>query len=415
MRLPFLLAVSLLVAACQSATSPSEPSCRCLPESAHVPVPQPLPAAPRSEWVGQPATWHELPGWTTDRLDEALPALARSCPLLTARYREWQSACAALPAPMASASEVRRWATTWLTPWRLFARLADTLQAEGLLTGYFEPVIAASRTPRPGYTVPIHAPPPDLVTVALESVAPQTQFLRLKGRVEGNRLIPYWSRGEITAQGAAFPAPVLFWAKDAVDLFFVHIQGAARLRLAEGEEARIGYADHNGHPYRSIGRALIDAGELPPHGASLAAIRAWLDRHPERRDALLATNPSYVFFRELAPPRGDPAIDGPIGTLGVPLVAGRSVAVDPQGFPLGAPLWLAAESAPQPLNRLVVAQDTGGAIRGGLRGDFYWGSGEEAGQLAERTRATARWWLLWPKEATPPLALLPHLPAATKR
>lgn len=412
MRLLLFLLLPLALAACQNAPPPNEPPV-CLGESAHAPVTQPpLPTEAPAAWWAAPAAWEALPGWRTDRLHETLPALARSCLRLAEAHPAWQAACAALPAEPATEAAVRVWLTTWLTPWQLLSFTPAGPQTEGLLTGYYEPVIAASRTRRPGYEIPIHGPPADLVTVALEAVVPESRFLRLKGRVEGNRLVPYWSRGEITAQGERFPAPVLFWAKDPFDLFVLHIQGSGRLRLAEGGEARIGYADHNGHPYRSIGRVLIEAGELPPNGASLAAIRAWLDRHPEQRAAILAANPSYVFFRELPPPK-DP-LDGPIGTLGVPLVAGRSVAVDPQGVPLGAPLWLAAPAAPEPLARLVVAHDTGGAIRGPLRGDFYWGSGERAGALAGRTRANAQWWLLWPKGAPLPVTLLTEADGAKR-
>ncbi|GAB6049852.1 murein transglycosylase A [Hydrogenophilus islandicus] len=403
-----MLAVVTLLVGCQTVVH--EP-CLMLPESAHAPLPQPEVREPSAELVATPVAWSDLPGVATDPLDGALTALTRSCPTLQSRYPEWLPLCAELPTSP-KPEVLRAWLKTHLTPWQLTARRDGVLQRTGLLTGYFEPVIAASRSPRPDYPYPIHAPPPDLVTVALEAVAPETRHLRLKGRVEGNRLVPYASRGEITARGAQFPAPVLFWAQDPVDLFFLHVQGSGRLRLAEGGEARVGYADHNGHPYRSIGRVLIEKGELPPGGVSLDAIRAWLDRHPDARDALLAENPSYVFFREL-PAATDPA-DGPVGTLGVPLVAQRSVAVDPRYLPLGAPLWLSAARAPQPLARFVVVLDTGGAIKGPLRGDFYWGSGRQAGIDAGRTQADAAWWLLWPRAATPPLTTLqpPTPPAA---
>ncbi|MBW7657596.1 murein transglycosylase A [Hydrogenophilus thermoluteolus] len=404
-----LLFVATALTGCQTAQQPP----LCLPETAHAPIEQP--AAPKpvpGTLTAQPSDWAELPGTAHDTLEGALTALARACPTLSNRYREWQPLCAGLPtnAPL---PEQRAWLQTHLQPWQLTAHTADGQRTTGLLTGYFEPVIAASRTPRPDHPFPIHAPPPDLVTVALESVVPETRHLRLKGRLVGNRVVPYYSRGEIIAMGTRFPAPVLFWAKDPLDLFFLHIQGSGRLRLAEGGEARIGYADHNGHPYRSIGRLLVARGELPLERASLTGIRAWLETHPHARDALLAENPSYVFFRELPPPSSDPA-DGPVGALGVPLVAQRSVAVDPRFLPLGAPLWLYAPNAPQPLAQLVVALDTGGAIQGPLRGDFYWGSGHAAGARAGRTKADATWWLLWPRGANPPVTRNAPL-AATAR
>ncbi|MCX7945767.1 MAG: murein transglycosylase A [Hydrogenophilus sp.] len=408
---PFLLLLIVTLAACHplphSLSSPPpaplvvvDPS-PCLPlESRQTPLAPPL----RGQLHLHPAKWEELPGWETDPLDGVLLALQRACPSLIQQYPEWHPFCESLSSPIASSPpKLRSLLTRHLTPWALTARLiTGEARATGLLTGYYEPTLAASRTPAPGYETPIHAPPPDLITVALVETIPETKHLRLKGRVVGQRLIPYWTRREIVAQGDRFPAPILFWVKDPLDLLIAQTQGSARLSLPDGTHARIGYADHNGHPYRSIARLLIDRGELPPHRATLDAIRAWFERHPHQRDQILAENPAYVFFRELPPP-ADP-YDGPIGTLGVPLVAGRSVAIDPALLPLGAPLWLSAPEAPQPLHRLVVAHDTGGAILGPLRGDYYWGSGAPAGYLASRTRAEARWWLLWPRGVTPSLS-----------
>jgi membrane-bound lytic murein transglycosylase A len=197
------------------------------------------------------------------------------------------------------------------------------------------------------------------------------------------------------------------YVSDPVDAFFVQIQGSGRVALDDGTIMRIGYADQNGQPFRSIARVLIEREELSVGEASMQGIREWGRTHPEQLPALLDENPSYVFFREVPPPPEgslEAAIDGPIGSLGVPLLAQRTIAVDPRAIPLGAPVYLATT---QPLSdvalqRLVLAQDTGGAIRGPIRADFFWGFGNEAGQHAGRMKQQGAMWLLWPTGMVPP-------------
>jgi membrane-bound lytic murein transglycosylase A len=274
--------------------------------------------------------------------------------------------------------------------------------ASGLVTGYYEPVLAGSRARTERFRLPVYGVPEDLVAVDLESVAPELKGMRLRGRLEGSRVVPYWSRGEIEA-GPRFRAPVLAWVEDPVELFFLQIQGSGQIALPSGERLRLGYADHNGHPYRSMGRALIQRGELALEQTSMQGLKAWAAANPQKLREALDANPSYVFFREMA---GASAADGPIGTLGVPLTAGYSIAVDPRHVPLGAPVFLATTwpLSAKPLERLVAAQDTGGAIRGAVRADFYWGSGAEAGVQAGRMRQQGRLWILWPRdEALPKL------------
>jgi len=192
----------------------------------------------------------------------------------------------------------------------------------------------------------------------------------------------------------------IVYVDDAVEAFFLQIQGSGRVRLESGEELRIGYADQNGHPYQSIGRYLVEQGELKLGEASLQGIQAWARANPGRVVELLNQNPSYVFFRELPP-----ADTGPIGSLGVPLTAERSLAVDPRFVPLGAPVYLATTrpNSELPLERLMIAQDTGGAIRGPVRADFFWGTGEDAGLLAGRMRQQGRMWVLLPRGMPVPL------------
>ena len=276
-----------------------------------------------------------------------------------------------------------------------YALVSSDTGNTGLVTGYYEPIIDGNRTQSALYRFPIFGVPDDLIVVDLASVNPDVRNLRLRGRVEGRKLVPYFSRGEIDARGTQFPAPILAWASDPVELFFLQIQGSGQIRLENGERIRIGYADQNGHPFRSLGRYLVDRGELTLDQASMQGIKAWAAANPDKLQQALNQNPSYVFFRELAVP----SEQGPLGALGVPLTGGYSIAVDRRFTPLGSLVYLASTYplSDQPLERLVVAQDTGGAIRGVVRADFYWGSGAEAGALAGRMRQQGRMWLLWPR------------------
>ncbi len=229
----------------------------------------------------------------------------------------------------------------------------------------------------------------------------------MRGRVEGKRVVPYWPRADIERGKAPLAGKALAYVAQPIDAFFLQIQGSGRIRLADGTAMRVGYADQNGHPFRSIARVLIERGELTLDRASKQSIEAWGRANPDKLPALLDENPSFVFFREVAPPAPgslDAQIDGPIGALGVPLLARRTIAVDPRLIPLGAPVFLATTMplSTQPLHRLTLAQDTGGAIRGAVRADFFWGFGDEAGREAGRMRQEGRMWLLWPKDAPPP-------------
>jgi len=192
---------------------------------------------------------------------------------------------------------------------------------------------------------------------------------------------------------------VLLWAADPIDFFFLQVQGSGQVQLADGSRVRIAYADQNGHPYQSIGRWLVDKGELKVDQAGMEGIKGWARANPQRLSEMLGANPSFVFFRE-QPANGE----GPSGSLGVPLTAGRSIAVDARTVPLGAPIFLATTQpgGDRPLQRLVVAQDTGGAIKGVVRADFYWGFGPEAGAQAGKMRSRGQMWVLWPKGQTPP-------------
>ncbi|MDB5808589.1 MAG: MltA protein [Betaproteobacteria bacterium] len=263
----------------------------------------------------------------------------------------------------------------------------------GLVTGYYEPLLNGSRKRSARYHVPVYGVPDDLVVIDLGEVYPDLKNMRLRGRVEGKRVVPYFNRAQIENGTAPVAGREIVWVEDPVELFFLQIQGSGRVKLDGKETIALGYADQNGYPYRSIGRLLVDRGDLPLEKASMQGIKAWAKQNPEKLQELLNYNASYVFFREM--PRDLP---GPIGALGLPLTAGRSIAVDSRHIPLGAPVFLATTmpNARQPLNRLMVAQDTGGAIRGPVRADFFWGFGEEAATLAGRMKQSGKMWVLLP-------------------
>jgi membrane-bound lytic murein transglycosylase A len=352
----------------------------------------------------RPVTFQELPGWADDTLAEAWPAFTAGCSALIARAATatiWREPCAA--ATRIDAHEptaVREFFELHFTAYRA---IAPDSQETGLVTGYYEPLLSGSRVRSERNRYPLYAPPDDLLTIDLSELYPELKDKRLRGRVDGKRVVPYWPRADIEAGRAPLGDKVLVFVDDPVEAFFLQIQGSGRVQLAEGGVLRVGYADQNGRPFRSIAGVLIERGELSPDGASMQAIKQWARQHPDALPALLDENPSYVFFRELTP---DPsaAVDGPIGALGVPLAAGRAIAVDPRSIPLGAPVFLATTwpLSNRPLQRLVLAQDTGGAIRGPLRVDFFWGFGEDAAHEAGRMKQAGQIWLLWPKGAPPP-------------
>jgi membrane-bound lytic murein transglycosylase A len=379
-------------------------ACTTLPPTGTKPAPPPVVVPEPARAVLRPVPFAQLPGWGDDTLVDAWPAFDVSCTALVAQEAAtaiWREPCtAAVAIDARDAAAVRTFFERHFTAYQA---LTPDGKDTGLVTGYYEPLLNGSRTRSELYRYPLYAPPDDLLTIDLAELYPELKDKRLRGRVEGKRVVPYWPRTDIEAGKPSLTGKELVFVDDAVDAFFLQIQGSGRVRLAEGGVMRVGYADQNGQPFRSVARVLIERGELSPDGASMQAIKQWGRQHPDALPELLDQNPSYVFFREVTP---DPAaiIDGPFGTLGVPLAAGRAIAVDPRSIPLGAPVFLATTwpLSTRPLNRLVLAQDTGGAIRGPLRVDFFWGFGEDAARQAGRMKQAARLWLLWPKDAPPP-------------
>ena len=402
------LGIALLAAAC---ATPPEPVAQRAPEALVCPpvakpaCPPPAPAVPATpapipevEYRGrlQPASWMDIPDWGREPLRDSLLAFVRGCSALE-KQPVWQPVCAAAAAlpPESSDRDIASFFESHFDPHLVIN--ADESTA-GMVTGYYEPLLRGSRTRTSRYRYPIYAVPQDLLVIDLASVYPDLKHKRLRGRIEGNRVVPYLARADIDKEPAPLKGLEIAWVDDPVALFFLHIQGSGQVQLENGERLRVGYADQNGHPFRSLGRLLIQRGELPPERASMQGIKDWARRHPGKVQRFMNENPSFVFFRELP---GD--LPGPIGSLGVPLTAERSIAVDPRVIPLGVPVYLATTwpNSAQPLNRLMVAQDTGGAINGGVRADFFWGFGDAAGSQAGKMRQAARMWVLLPKGYSP--------------
>ena len=341
--------------------------------------------------------WEMLPDWQTMDLQPTWAAFLQSCRALH-RKPVWQTVCAhAGELAQPDSTVLRTFFEEGFTPYQVFNPDGSS---QGLITGYYEPKLAGSRIRTERFRYPLYAVPDDLLTIDLSEAYPQLKDLRMRGRLQGKRVVPYYNRAEIDAGKAALQGRELFWVDNAVELFFLQIQGSGRIELPDGSLVKIGYAEQNGRPYISIGRKLVEMGELKIEEASMQGIKGWAERYPEKLPALLAQNPSYVFFREL--PNG---LSAPLGALGVPLTEAYSIAVDPRTIPLGVPVFLATTypNTTEPLNRLMLAQDTGGAIRGAVRADFFWGFGEQAGIQAGRMKQDGQMWVLFPKGAEPAL------------
>ena len=374
------------------ASQASEPPGPATPTVAPAPPDAATLLRPRARWV--PVDWSELPGWGQDRAIELWPALRAGC----ARPAPgWAAVCARVQGfSPPDDSFARDFLQRELQPYRVESLDGQT---QGLATGYFEPLLLASRQRRPGFGVALHRPPADLA-----------------------QRKPYWTRQQLDTLPAAMAGlrgQEIAYLASALDLLVLQIQGSGRLRITEADGrqrlVRVAYAGHNDQPYKSVGRWLIDQGELKPDAASWPAIRNWGERAPpERLAQMLWANPRVVFFREEALPdeagagAGSAAAaaagpTGPRGAQGVPLDPGRSVAVDPLAVPYGTALWIDTTEplSARPLQRLVMAQDTGSAILGAVRVDYFWGSGEAAEQQAGRMKQALRLWALWPRTAGP--------------
>ncbi len=369
-----------------------------------VPVRQPTPATPLSPITAPPAASSVataaragvVAGPPVDALpitqagaERALAAYKLSCTALQRRPdttgltqgADWAPSCQAAQSwPARTAPD-------------FFARFFETAQiADGkaFATGYYEPEIHGARERRRGYEVPIYGPPGDLIEVDLGLFSQDLKGKRIRGRVEGKAFVPYFDRAQIEDGAIDQRAPILAWAADPVEIFFLQVQGSGRLRLPDGGVMRIGYAGQNGRDYTGIGKLMRDRGLLGPGQASMQGIMAYLRAHPEEGRAIMHENKSFIFFRELTGP-------GPLGAMGLPVTGTASVAVDPKFVPLGAPAFLSMDRTDA--TGLWVAQDTGGAIKGANRFDTFWGAGDNARATAGGMSARGTAWLLLPKGA----------------
>lgn len=364
-----------------------------------------LPPAPEKKVSYQPVSFAAFEGWRDNDPVPAFAAYLRSCKKigslpagqafgpagLGSHVADWQAACAAASGVKATdAAMVRQYFE------RHFAPVAVSFGGDpkGLFTGYYEPELKASRTCGGKFNTPLYRRPPDMVTVNLGLFRSELADQQIVGKVRGGKLIPYDTRKAIDNGALNGKGVVLACAADPVDGFFLEIQGSGRLLLEDGRIQQIGYDGKNGQPYVAIGRELARLGELKLDEVTLQSIRAWLAAHPDRVRAVLESNPSYVFFREVS---GDYAV----GAEGVELTPGHSLAVDRSFLPLGAPVWLETDLPDgQSFHRLMVAQDTGGAIKGAVRGDVFWGAGPEAEKLAGAMKQGGRYFILVPRAAS---------------
>jgi len=353
-----------------------------------------------------PQRFSDLPGWHDDHVAEGLAALLRSCaelgkradsavfgpPELHMTVADWRPACAAAAQTAQDDESARHFFERYFIPYLA----GNNGESEGLFTGYYEPLLHGARERGGAYQTPLLKRPPDLVTVELGRFRPAWRGERIAGRVVHGALLPYQSRAQIV-HGALDPLHLtLLWVDDPIGAFFLQVQGSGRVELSDGSTVQLGYDGQNGQPYVAIGKLLADRGVMPRAAVSLQSIRAWIEAHPTEGPALMDENPSYVFFRVLAG-------DGPVGSEGVVLTPGRSLAVDRRFIPLGAPVFLAT-TGDAPLHRLMVAQDTGGAITGPVRGDVFWGFGAEAEAKAGGMRAEGCYYLFVPAGINPVIA-----------
>ena len=335
--------------------------------------------------------WNEVKQWGADDPSGALYAFLQGCPILKAEPI-WAAVCAKAEATrQRPRGEIQRFFASEFEPYQ--ALNLDGTES-GTVTGYYEPLLRGSRTKTAKFRYPLSATPPDLLTIDMSEMYPDLKNRRLRGRIVGGRVLPYFERSEIDSASAPLKGLEIVWVDDPIEALFLQIQGSGQIQLTDGKMLRVGYADQNGHAFRSVAGALVRRGELKLARASLDGMKDWARRNPQKVQQFMNINPSYIFFKELAPD-----LTGPIGTLGVPLTAERSVAVDHRVIPLGVPVFLSTTypGTKDALTRLMVAQDTGGAIAGGVRADFYWGFGDTAGATAGKMKQAGKMWVLLPR------------------
>jgi len=396
---PAAFAVLILLAACAEQPPPALPP----------PTATAAPAGGEHLTLTQ-VDFTALPGWRDDAQGEAIVALKRSCARLVelpatqpighdgtaGSAGDWLGPCGALrDLDISNNDVVRAYFETWFAPFR--ASATDG-KADGLFTGYYEAELKGSLTKQGKFKIPLYARPDDLLAIDLAPFEADLAGRRIWGRLDGNRLVPYWTRAEIDGGALGERAHPLIWVDDAVDAHILSIQGSGRIALPDGGVVRVGFDGTNGRTFLGLTRILLDAGKLAPDQSTMPETRAWLEAHPAEAAALMEKNPRYIFFRMIEG-------DGPVGAEGVPLTPQRSLAVDTRFVPLGVPLWLAT-TLPDgaPFRHAMVAQDTGAAIKGPVRGDIFWGTGAAAFAQAGRMKNRGTIYLLLPRKRSVPVA-----------
>ncbi len=351
------------------------------------------PTEPRSD-PPKLVSWADLPGWNQDQHAEVWPALLNNCNKLGTEP-DWETICAAAQAlNTPDNAAAKAFFEAHFQPYRL---LADNGKEDGLITGYYEPLLHGSLEPDDRHQFALYQRPDSLLIVDLDELYPDLKGKRVRGRIEGNKVVPFYNRTEIDGSEAPLKGQELLWVDDLAEAFFLQVQGSGRVELPDGRIVGVGYADQNGHAYRSIGKVLIDRQEIAREDVSLFSINDWLTNHPDQATELLNQNPSYVFFS-----LREDVDQGPIGSLNTPLTPMRSIAVDRDMIPLGSLIWLDTTSpvSGKPLQHLVFAQDTGGAIKGELRADLFWGTGDQAEQGAGTMKQRGAFYRLKPSAGT---------------
>jgi membrane-bound lytic murein transglycosylase A len=347
--------------------------------------------ATRSPGIGDPIDWSKLQSWDADNHSEVWSGFLRGCQKL--KEQQWREVCLLAENSVAlNDTQAREFFESHFEVRPVYAQGGLT---EGLITGYYEPLLQGSWEKTEEFRYPLYGVPEDLLTVDLGDQYPQLKDMRLRGKLEGNKIVPYYDRAQLDENQKLLQGSELLWVNNLVDVFFLHVQGSGQIQLDDGSRVAVGYAAQNGHPYRSIGRVLIEMGELEKEKVTLFTIRDWLEANPERLNEVLAKNPSYVFF-ELR----DAGAAGPVGSLNVMLTPTRSIAVDRNVIPLGAPVWLQTtlpDEQASPFNQLMLAQDTGGAIKGNVRADVFWGRGDVAEKMAGLMKQKGKIYVLLPK------------------
>lgn len=356
----------------------------------------------------RPVTFKQLPGWQSADLKKSLTAFQTSCRAfvkqnpeqvvgtdhINLQVKDWQPACyAALKINPVTENDAKSFFQEWFRP----VEFHDKETGPGLFTGYYVPALKGSYTKSKEFSVPLYETPDDLITSDLGMFFNDLKNRRLVGRVAKNKLVPYYTRAQINNGALKGKAKVLVWINSPIDRLFLEIQGSGLIELDDGKSISVGYDAQNGMPYTAIAGVLIKQGVMTKDNASMQAIKRYLTEHPKQLHKVINQNKSFVFFRKMAQ-------DVALGSQGVSLTPGYSLAIDKQWIPMGTPLWLNTTrpdsnkpEASKPMQRLMIAQDTGGAIRGKIRGDVFWGGGDRATLIAGHMKNSGHYWLLLPK------------------